>query len=101
MRTVVSFDAQPGGPLAERHASETRDHSEVEHRHQNRKQDPGSLSGVSGCTRATTEHAGDKRAEHNERNECDIVDQQSATTETKWGSESLSAMPGGAVSYLG
>ncbi len=61
----------------------------------------GSFGRITGRTRATTEHTRDQRAEDDHGNKCDVVDQQSAATERKRGSESFTAMPGGAASCLG
>src|SRR6185369_581615 len=97
---IVSLDAQSGRPLTQRQPGETRNYHEVEYCHHRRKHDCSSLGGIAGCARAAAEQTCDQGAGDNYRNECDVVDQQSAATERKGGSESLSAMSGGAASCL-
>ena len=72
--TVGSFDAQTCSPLSESETRLSRNHSEVEDRHEKRQQDSGSLSGISGRSRAAAEHTGDESAQDQEGNECDVVD---------------------------
>ena len=72
--TAGSFDSQTCGPLSERETRQSRNDSEVDDRHKDREQDSYSLSGISGRTRATTEHTGDERTQDHEGNECDVVD---------------------------
>src|ERR1700741_5230735 len=101
LATVVSFDEQARGPFPKREARQSGNNYEVDDRHENGEEDPGSFGGVTGCTRAATQHLRGERTENHERNECDVVDQQSTATERKRGSESLTAVPGGTASCLG